>query len=318
MAAASSHRVGPGRRRRLRTTFEGKWFIILTLGVGIAAINTGNNLLYIALGMNLSLVLISGILSEWCLRRVAVSIGGASEAFARREALLSVTCSVRRGRFPAYALRIVVPVGDENPCARFPAVAAGTAAARVVRFRPDRRGILAPSSCVVSTRFPFGLFEKSAAPRVRGGILVYPEPAEPGRFASGEREPDPSDGAAAAGRQGAFIRGTRELLPTDPARDVHWKASARLGKWMAKEREGEGAPVVDVRVPSGTPARERERAISFACARVLRCERAGRPYRLWIGRSLRVDANDAGRRGKALSALALLPSGGAEGPGPEP
>ena len=46
--------------RRLQFTREGKYFVGITLGVGFAAINTGNNLLYLLLGMMLSLIIASG------------------------------------------------------------------------------------------------------------------------------------------------------------------------------------------------------------------------------------------------------------------
>src|SRR5690348_6629694 len=36
-------------RRRLRSTREGRFFLLVTLGVGIAAVNTGNHLLYLVL-----------------------------------------------------------------------------------------------------------------------------------------------------------------------------------------------------------------------------------------------------------------------------
>ena len=54
--------------RRLKLTREGKYFIFITFGVGVAAINTGNNLLYLLLGMLLSLIIVSGVLSELSLR----------------------------------------------------------------------------------------------------------------------------------------------------------------------------------------------------------------------------------------------------------
>lgn len=59
----------PPRRRRqiagrhLRFTREGKYFVALTFGIGFAAINTGNNLLYLVLGMLLALIVGSGVLS---------------------------------------------------------------------------------------------------------------------------------------------------------------------------------------------------------------------------------------------------------------
>ena len=58
--------------RRLEFTREGKYFVAITVGVGFAAINTGNNLLYLLLGMMLSFIIASGILSELSLRELAV------------------------------------------------------------------------------------------------------------------------------------------------------------------------------------------------------------------------------------------------------
>ena len=49
--------------RRLKLTREGKYYLGITLGVGFAAINTGNNLLYLMLGMLLALIVISGVMS---------------------------------------------------------------------------------------------------------------------------------------------------------------------------------------------------------------------------------------------------------------
>src|SRR6185436_19935940 len=48
--------------RKLKFTREGKYFLGITLGVGFAAINTGNNLLYLLLGMLLSLIVLSGVM----------------------------------------------------------------------------------------------------------------------------------------------------------------------------------------------------------------------------------------------------------------
>ena len=55
--------------RKLKFTREGKYYLGITLGVGFAAINTGNNLLYLLLGMLLSLIVVSGVMSDLSLRR---------------------------------------------------------------------------------------------------------------------------------------------------------------------------------------------------------------------------------------------------------
>ena len=57
-------RRGMYRLRSIRPTSEGTKFLLFTFGIGLAAINTGNNLFYLLLAMMLSLIVISGLLSE--------------------------------------------------------------------------------------------------------------------------------------------------------------------------------------------------------------------------------------------------------------
>src|SRR5438105_13638821 len=52
--------------RSIRLTSDGTRFVVLTLAVGVAAINTGNNLLYLLLAMILSIIVHSGMISEQC------------------------------------------------------------------------------------------------------------------------------------------------------------------------------------------------------------------------------------------------------------
>ena len=56
----------------LRPTRAGWSFFVLTFGVGFAALNTGNNLLYLVLSQMLAFLVLSGILSEAALRGIRV------------------------------------------------------------------------------------------------------------------------------------------------------------------------------------------------------------------------------------------------------
>src|SRR5262245_1988234 len=58
--------------RKLRVTREGRYFLLITVCVGFGAFNTGNNLLYLLFGMFLSLILVSGVMSELSLRHLSV------------------------------------------------------------------------------------------------------------------------------------------------------------------------------------------------------------------------------------------------------
>lgn len=339
--AFSLRRLKPPRR--LRVTSEGKWFLLITVGVGVAAVNTGNNMLYLALSMNLSLVILSGVLSEWCIRGLSVRVRHAAEAYAARDSLLAVTCASGGKRFPSLFVSCALTI-DGAPCVvRFPGIPAGGSATRVVSWRPARRGAIREANGAVSTLFPFALFEKSADIAGDVALIVYPRPGDAEEPERGDGDSDAVEAVAQAGRPGPAIRGVREHLPADAVRDIHWKASARLGRWMVKQRETEAGPVAELRLEISAPPAAFERAVSRACARVLRCEREGLPYRLLIGdrvvagpgdaplaprsgpawapfarnSALTTTRGSAGRRAKALSALALAsPDGAPRSAGP--
>jgi len=284
-------------------TFEGKAFLLITLAVGAAAINTGNNLLYLALCMNLSLIIVSGFLSEWTLRKVFLSAHAASDAFQEEESFLAVQCSAEIKRFPSISLVLRMRFGAETVTVHFPDISPYGTATRIAGFRPQRRGPLRTISGTLSTRFPFSLFEKSMDVRIYADLLVYPRPIFSAFHRSPPKEAGQPETPWSAGRSGAFLRGAREHLPSDPVRDIHWKATARLEKWMVKEREAEAAPFVELNVPVPCQPNEFETHLSEACGTVLDLDRQKIPFLLRIGE--RTISSESEGRAAALAALAV-------------
>src|SRR3989304_3946802 len=90
--------------RRLRFTSEGTGFVIVALAIGVAAINTGNNLLYLILAMMLSMIIISGILSESSLRTVDIRRSLPREAFAGKPFLVKIAALNGKKRLPSISL----------------------------------------------------------------------------------------------------------------------------------------------------------------------------------------------------------------------
>ncbi|HEY1410087.1 MAG TPA: hypothetical protein VF434_14180, partial [Promineifilum sp.] len=79
------------RHRSIRFTPEGKRFILFTVAVGVAAVNTGNNLFYLLLAMMLSLIVMSGLLSELCLRKLEIYRHAPASLFTGETGVLTVT-----------------------------------------------------------------------------------------------------------------------------------------------------------------------------------------------------------------------------------
>src|SRR5205809_262847 len=98
--------VSKSWRRYFRTTREGLFFIVVTGCVGLAAINTGNNLLFLIFGFMISLIVLSGILSEIVLRRVQVYRRLPERAFAQTVCLIELGLKNEKQREPSYSLEV--------------------------------------------------------------------------------------------------------------------------------------------------------------------------------------------------------------------
>src|SRR4030042_4883913 len=85
--------------RTLRPTRAGWLFFAATLRVGLGAMNTGNNLMYMVLSLLLAFLVLSGVLSESALRGVRVRRRISREIFAgtRAPRVLAIPNAQRGG-----------------------------------------------------------------------------------------------------------------------------------------------------------------------------------------------------------------------------
>jgi uncharacterized protein (DUF58 family) len=248
-----SNRLFP---RKLSLTREGKFLVVLTLGVGFAAINTGNNLLYLVLGMLLSLMVSSGVLSELTLRKVAVERGPVDAVPAGEDTLVRVTVRNQKRFFASYSLEVTEVFEATDGVLQAPGqslrLGPGESATVFVRIRFSHRGEYESAGLAVATRFPFSFFRKSrywpeavpylAHPRQRATEL----PTLPARQL-GQDTLRPRAGTS------GDLYGVRPFRHGDSMRDVHWKSTARRGRLVAKELEQPAARTVLVAMPSTFP-----------------------------------------------------------------
>jgi uncharacterized protein (DUF58 family) len=246
-------------RRRARLTREGKVFVFVTVGVGIAAVNTGNNLLYLMLGLMLSLLLLSMVLSEIALKRVFVTRRLPLRAWARTPTLIELVLRNEKRFLPSYSLEVEDQAEDEpteRRCYFLKVSAEGEQVAAYQRV-PAKRGRLALVGYRIGTRYPFGLVEKAYVHVGEGELLVYPElvdvdPAIIRGLFTGTDRPDPFIG------RGTEIAGLREYVAGDEARSIHWRRTAALGNLVVKERQRDASSrvtfVLDNARPDGADA----------------------------------------------------------------
>ncbi len=86
--------------------------MILAVAVGFAAINTGNNLLYLLLGWLLSFIIASGILSEGTLKRLVVSRRPPPRVWASEPFLMEVVIENQKPHRASYWIEVEDLVGQ--------------------------------------------------------------------------------------------------------------------------------------------------------------------------------------------------------------
>ncbi|GAF73916.1 unnamed protein product, partial [marine sediment metagenome] len=166
--------------RKLRPTRAGWIFCGLSFGVGFAALNTGNNLLYLVLSLMLAFLVLSGVMSESALRGIRVRRRLPRDLFAGEATAIGLEISNHQSRVPAFAVLVedrVREIGHgERAAGRAFAlrVDAGTDEIRSYNFTPSQRGSVKFLGFRVYTRFPFGLFSKSLTIESETDSVVYP------------------------------------------------------------------------------------------------------------------------------------------------
>ncbi len=251
------------------------------------------------------------MLSRRNVRGVRCEIEAMSEVVATRPALLRVRVANQLATGTAQALFFL---HDSLPGPLWiDPLKAGESRDVVVEAVFSRRGVFREADAGLLSRFPIGLFRKYRLAIVSKEIVVFPVPV-----ASAVPDVPPED---ARGNRphvhrrggGADIRTLRDFVSGDDPRDLHWKQSARMRRWIVREREAERDRAVFLVVDNVLSARndpaalERfERAISHCAGQALMLLSRGADVG-FQSRGVKVPPRSGrGQRGRILEALARL------------
>ena len=158
------------RRPRLKYTREGRIFSLVTLGVGLAALNSGNNLLYLVLGLMLALIVGSGFLSSLNLNRIRIKRRFPTRIYANQAILIEYEVLNTKRVWPSFGLHLQI---DQTPLYLF-LIAPQDAQKYQHTHAFLRRGIYHLEGLHLSTQFPFGFFSKSVHLKLSSTFTVYP------------------------------------------------------------------------------------------------------------------------------------------------
>lgn len=264
------------RNRSIRLTSEGVRFVLLSVGIGVASINTGNNLLYLLFAMMLSLIVISGILSERCFKQIHVSRRLPPALFANQPASAAFVIANRSSRLPVFSLRIMDLVAGAavDRDIYLLHLLPGASTTQPYPLLVNRRGPYVLEGIKIFTRFPFGLFVKTATFPLQEEVMVYPEITALSSVLLDDLSMVGHDQALIQRGQGTTLHNLRLYQPGDDSRAIHWKTTARKSLLIVRETEAEDQRHVTIvlhtcvsDVPSGSGADAFfEKAVSLAAS----------------------------------------------------
>lgn len=238
-------------------TREGKFFIGISLGVGFAAVKTGNNLLFLVFGLLLSLLAISVILSEVTLRNLNVSRIIPQNVFVGRSFLIKIKLQNQKLRFPSFSIEVEDILDSERIDKKcyFLKIPAQKTQETAYKLQFKRRGRYSFRGFRVATKFPFALYRAWRVVEFPAEVLVYPRIREVGSLAGiGKRQGEGSSDRVSG--RGESLFGLREFREGDDIRDVHWKATARSQRLIVKEFDATATKHVHLLFDSALPTND--------------------------------------------------------------
>ena len=292
--------------RTIWPTRDGWWCLAAAVGVGFAAMNTGNNLLYMLASLLLSLIVVSGILSEQSMRRLRLRSVVPEELYAGRPALAAAWVVNHKRWLASHSVTLECAGGRRVYLDRIDAGAERLATWDVT---PHARGRHRLPGVRVTTRFPFGLFVKASRVLLEDEVIVFPALGPTPRARLRE--------VAAAGPRASRRRGPghdlynlREYRVGDDERLIHWRVSAKTAVLTVREMEADTTDDVRIVLAGSTSDAGRvEQAVSEAASLAVHLSRAGARVEL-AGPGLFVPSGRGGPHvRRLLTALALWQPG---------
>ena len=241
--AAAALVARASRARRLRLTADGRIALLFAVGMLVAALNTGTNLLYALFALLAAQLLLSVVASSAVLRALFVRRRAPARVRAREP--FSIEVSVRNGKLlGAYSLVVEEArpkwLDPKRAAAAFlPRVAGGETSKAAYEAAFLSRGEYVLEGLAVETRFPFGLVARRVELASAQEVLATPvvHPVRPHVLDARATADAPSRRPVSSAETQAAVRSLRDYRPGDHPRSIHWRASARRGALVVKELE---------------------------------------------------------------------------------
>ena len=265
---------------RIGLTRQGLFFVAAVIVVALAALTSGNNLIYLILSCMLAAMIIAGLVSRLGLSGLQLTLAFPPHLFAGQPTATQATLRNLKRWMPSFSiwLGVAPPAAGRSHLKMedvYCPMITGRGEARIsVPATFLRRGRFQKGDFRLRSKFPFSFVERRARLRLTKQVYVYPS-VDSSDLVEELIEPAAKAWQAPERGDSQDLYRIRTATAADGARFVDWKATARSTDLMVREFTREdrryAEVVFDPTAPGGTvPGLLFERGVQLCAALVWR------------------------------------------------
>ena len=275
-------------------------YVAFTLLLGVSAVNTGNNLLFLIVAAMLAFMAVTGVLGWLNIRGILVGVRLPDEVYAGTETLVSVRIENRKKILPSFLITATVSGKPTSFILLHP----GKEQTGSLLLSFMTRGNQSVQRAVISSPFPVNFFVRFTLVPVPESFPVFPAPRRLAVPVQGGK-PDAGEARAAAssGYDGDLAK-ISDYRGGEPLKLIHWRLSAKHEVFKVKELTATADQPLLLELDL-IPGRDLEERLSFCAYLVNHLVKGGRPVGLKLGERVIGPAATRSHRLKLLGELAL-------------
>ena len=246
--------------------------------LGFAAVNTGNNLLFLIVAGLLAFMSVTGLAGMYNIKKMIPDLHPPDEVYAGIPAPFRLSVQNTKHYLPSFLIRVEYQAGQSLVCA---VVVQDSTSDGTVMITFNQRGQEPLGKVTISSPYPVGFFTRYWSFEINSLVTVFPRPIV--ADSSGSGDDAPVTGAGLQRNRG--ISGELERIypysGSEPLRMIHWKHSARSNDLLVKGfgRSVVTPLVIDLDALSGAGVEDRLSQAAWLIQRWVR----GRPVGMLLG-----------------------------------
>lgn len=271
-----------------------------TLLLGVAAVNTGNNLLFLVVSAMLGFMAVSGLLGWLNIRGLSVSIRLPDEVYAGITTQVAVRVENRKKLLPSFLITATL---SQSPTSFILLDPHQPETGSLLTAFPTRGRHEVPAA-LISSSFPVNFFVRSIQVPVSGTVVVFPTP-RPSAVPSALAKPDAGTATnmVAPGHDGELAK-ISDYRGGESLKLIHWRLSAKHEDFKVKHMTTTASDPV-LLVVDRMPGRDLEERLGYCAFLVNRLVRGGRSVGLKTANGVIEPGSTRLHRLKLLGELAV-------------